>query len=302
MEKHIKIAGYQPEGSILSQSLNIFSKALANDTSELKTEFTFNIMDNGKAPEEIIKLVSDGVYDVGYISSSYFAKKIPELYIFDIPFLIKSRQQAYNLIEGPYQDQISAEVSEKYNLTLLSIWDYGFRHFSNHEYPIKTLADCKGLLFRTLLNDLHLKMFTSLGFKAEMMQVSEYLRRIKNGEKIAQENALTNFYNFQLHNYHRYLSLTNHLLGMALLICNKNTFSTLTTEQKKQFLGAASSSAITQRELAMAEEKVVLEKLKNNGVLVYNLSDNEKVAFKKALSKSALPFQDKIGNKALKYL
>lgn len=259
-------------------------------------------MDNGKAPEEIIKLVSDGVYDVGYISSSYFAKKIPKLYIFDIPFLIKSRQQAYNLIEGPYQDQISAEVSEKYNLTLLSIWDYGFRHFSNHEYPIKTLADCKGLLFRTLLNDLHLKMFTSLGFKAEMMQVSEYLRRIKNGEKIAQENALTNFYNFQLHNYHRYLSLTNHLLGMALLICNKNTFSTLTTEQKKQFIGAASSSAITQRELAMAEEKVVLEKLKNNGVLVYNLSDDEKAAFKKALSKSALPFQDKIGNKALKYL
>ena len=302
MEKHIKIAGYQPEGSILSQSLNIFSKALANYTSNIKTEFTFNIMDNGKAPEEIIKLVSDGVYDVGYISSSYFAKKIPKLYIFDIPFLIKSRQQAYNLIEGPYQDQISAEVSEKYNLTLLSIWDYGFRHFSNHEYPIKTLADCKGLLFRTLLNDLHLKMFTSLGFKAEMMQVSEYLRRIKNGEKIAQENALTNFYNFQLHNYHRYLSLTNHLLGMALLICNKNTFSTLTTEQKKQFLGAASSSAITQRELAMAEEKVVLEKLKNNGVLVYNLSDDEKAAFKKALSKSALPFQDKIGNKALKYL
>ena len=302
MEKRIKIAGNQPQGSILSQSLNIFSKALANDTSNIKTEFTFNIMDNGKAPEEIIRLVSEGVYDVGYISSSYFAKKIPELYIFDIPFLIKSRQQAYNLIEGPYQDQISAEVSEKYNLTLLSIWDYGFRHFSNHEYPIKTLADCKGLLFRTLLNDLHLKMFTSLGFNAEMMQVSEYLRRIKNGEKIAQENALTNFYNFQLHNYHRYLSLTNHLLGMALLICNKNTFSTLTTEQKKQFLGAASSSAITQRELAMAEEKVVLEKLKNNGVLVYNLSDDEKAAFKKALSKSALPFQDKIGNKALKYL
>ena len=302
MEKRIKIAGYQPEGSILSQSLNIFGKSLANKTPNIKTEFTFNIMDIGKAPEEIIKLVSDGVYDVGYISSSYFAKKIPELYIFDIPFLIKNRQQAYNLIESPYQEQISAEVSEKYNLTLLSIWDYGFRHFSNHEYPIKTLADCKGLLFRTLLNDLHLKMFASLGFKAEMLQVSEYLSRIKSGEKIAQENALTNFYNFQLHHYHRYLSITNHLLGMALLICNKNTFSTLTTEQKKQFLSASSSSATTQRELAIAEEKLVLEKLKNNGVLVYNLSDNEKAAFKKALSKTALPFRDKIGTKALEYL
>ena len=121
MEKRIKIAGYQPEGSILSQSLNIFGKSLANETPNIKTEFTFNIMDIGKAPEEIIKLVSDGVYDVGYISSSYFAKKIPELYIFDIPFLIKNRQQAYNLIESPYQEQISAEVSEKYNLKLLSM-------------------------------------------------------------------------------------------------------------------------------------------------------------------------------------
>ena len=75
MEKRIKIAGYQPEGSILSQSLNIFGKSLANKTPNIKTEFTFNIMDIGKAPEEIIKLVSDGVYDIGYISSSYFAKK-----------------------------------------------------------------------------------------------------------------------------------------------------------------------------------------------------------------------------------
>ena len=121
MEKRIKIAGYQPEGPILSQSLNIFGKSLANENPNIKTEFTFNIMNIGKAPEEIIKLVSDGVYDVGYISSSYFAKKIPELYIFDIPFLIKNRQQAYNLIESPYQEQISAEVSEKYNLTLLSM-------------------------------------------------------------------------------------------------------------------------------------------------------------------------------------
>ena len=81
MEKRIKIAGYQPEGSILSQSLNIFGRSLANENPDIKTEFTYNIMDKGKAPEEIIKLVSDGVYDVGYISSSYFAKKIPELYI-----------------------------------------------------------------------------------------------------------------------------------------------------------------------------------------------------------------------------
>ena len=67
-------------------------------------------------------------------------------------------------------------------------------------------------------------------------------------------------------------------------------------------MSASSSSATTQRELAIAEEKLVLEKLKNNGVLVYNLSDNEKVAFKKALSKTALPFRDKIGTKALEYL
>ena len=63
MEKRIKIAGYQPEGSILSQSLNIFGRSLANENPDIKTEFTFNIMDIGKAPEEIIKLVSDGVYD-----------------------------------------------------------------------------------------------------------------------------------------------------------------------------------------------------------------------------------------------
>ena len=51
-------------------------------------------MDVGKVPGHMPDLVRSGDITLGYIAASYLADVARELYIFDLPFEIKSREQA----------------------------------------------------------------------------------------------------------------------------------------------------------------------------------------------------------------
>ena len=44
---------------------------------------------------------------------------------------------------------------------------------------------------------------------------------VASGKVDAQENPLTNIYNFGLHKTHRTITLTGHLLGVALVLFNR---------------------------------------------------------------------------------
>ena len=88
----LTIGGYQPIGSLLSQTLQNVEANLVDHLGE-KTNISLinNIMDLGKVPGHMPELIKSGEITMGYIASSYLANLAPELYIFDLPFEIKSR-------------------------------------------------------------------------------------------------------------------------------------------------------------------------------------------------------------------
>ena len=120
----IKLAGYQPHGSLLSQTLKLFSDFLKKhlpDTVSIK--FSNNIMDLGYAPGAMPDAIESGKFDIGYIATSYFSKSIPELYIFDLPFTLRNKAQAYRLVDGPFASMVASQFEKKTHLKLLNIWN-----------------------------------------------------------------------------------------------------------------------------------------------------------------------------------
>ena len=102
-------------------------------------------MDIGKVPGHMPNLVSSGDITLGYIAASYLADIAPELYVFDLPFEIKSREQAYRLVDGPFTDIVADKLAAGGGFKLLGIWEYGFRHFTNASHlsaPPPIVAAC----------------------------------------------------------------------------------------------------------------------------------------------------------------
>ncbi|MEE2745843.1 MAG: TRAP transporter substrate-binding protein [Pseudomonadota bacterium] len=303
MSIRISLAGYQPKTSILCQSLDHLAKRLsANCSQKIELNITYNIMESGHAPSTLPSLISSRQYDIGFIATSYFAHTIPELYIFDLPFVIKERSQAYDLIDNKLFKLVERHFRKRFDLKLLTIWDYGYRHFSNHKHPLTQPHHCRGLRIRTLLNELHPKMFQALGFKTHTMEVSEYLKQIKSGRHIAQENALSNFFNFGLQKYHPYVSLSGHLIGMAALICSQDLYDSWPKHIQNHVLEAVQHTTFAQREMVDEDEQVILKKLIAGGIKVNKLTTSEKNRFSRVLSSVTEPYKDKIGSNLLSSL
>ena len=303
MESTLKIVGYQPTNSVLSRSLSLFVDTLEKVAPDnFIITVNHNIMDLGHKPGEMLKLIQNGTFDIGYISASYFAHYVHELYIFDLPFLINEKKQAYHLIDGKFTEIVDHQLKQKILVKLLAIWDYGHRHFTNQTRIIRSPRDCKGMALRTLLNELHPLMFKSLGFRPQIMEIDDFLSSLRAGEKIAQENALTNFYNFKLHKFHRYITLSYHLPGMALLIINEDFFENKTAKIKHAIREAAYYSTAKQRQLCSNEEKYVLNKLRTQDYQIHSLNKEERATFEKSLSLITSPYQNKIGKKIFNML
>ena len=299
----IKLAGYQPHGSLLSQTLKLFSDFLKKhlpDTVSIK--FSNNIMDLGYAPGAMPDAIESGKFDIGYIATSYFSKSIPELYIFDLPFTLRNKAQAYRLVDGPFTSMVASQFEKKTHLKLLNIWEYGYRHFTNDSHPIRRPIDCQNLPIRTLLNELHPIMFKTLGFKPVTLQVNEFLKQLKAGKKIAQENALTNYYNFGIHEFHHHITLSSHLLGMAILICKRELFENWPREIQEVVTAAALHATLEQRKIAAIEEEVVLKKFSPDNYKIHKLTDEEKSLFEDALITPTSPYREKIGKATLAML
>lgn len=299
----LTIGGYQPIGSLLSQTLQNVEANLVDHLGE-KTNISFinNIMDLGKVPGHMPELIKSGEITMGYIASSYLANLAPELYIFDLPFEIKSRESAYKLVDGPLYERVATRLAEVAGLKLLGIWEYGFRHFTNNTRPIRSPADCNGLPIRTLLNELHPKMFKALGFQPEVVQLSEFLERIRAGEPMAQENALTNYYNFGLQNFHKHITLSHHLIGMALFICALPAFESWPLKVRLAVEEAGRDATIAQRSLALTEEEEILSRLSASGCQIHHLTNDEKLEFEKILRPLAEPYREKVGPEVIRLL
>tara|TARA_E500000331_G_scaffold192522_1_gene185012 strand:+ start:150 stop:1073 length:924 start_codon:yes stop_codon:yes gene_type:complete len=303
MTINITLGGYQPITSLLSRTLQLVEGSLAGQLREtVHLTLHNNIMDLGKVPGHMPELVKSGDVTLGYIAASYLADVAPELYVFDLPFEIKSREQAYRLVDGPFTDLVSDKLAANAGLKLLGIWEYGFRHFTNASHPIRTPSDCIGLPIRTLLNELHPKMFKALGFDPEVVQLSEFLERVRAGETFAQENALTNYYSFGLQDFHQQVTLSHHLLGMALFICDLQTFETWPSSVQTAILVAGAAGTKGQRPLAAKEEENILTKLTESGCQIHEMTDDEKQAFDDILQPLAEPYRGKIGRQALQLL
>ena len=58
-------------------------------------------------------------------------------------------------------------------MTILSVWESGYRHMTNNTRPILAPADIAGIKFRTNENSMKVKMYEAVGGSAVIMAFSD---------------------------------------------------------------------------------------------------------------------------------
>ena len=279
-EHKITFGGYQPPASIHNRAAEIFGATLLEELGD-SVDFTLtgNIIEQGHKAADLLTMVESGDLSMCYFSTSYLADRVPEFALLDLPFVIEDRAQAYRILDSALGTLLAERLAAVSGFQVLGFWDNGFRHFSNRKHPIRTPADCEGLTLRTLFSDLHAEVFRLLGFEPIALDVKDLLTAAASGAVDAQENPLTNTFNFGLHEHHPYITLSSHFFGAAALLCNRQQFESWQAPVRDAVREAVAKATLAQRQFAADEDVTVLKKLVAAGIDIVSLTAEERNAF-----------------------
>jgi TRAP-type C4-dicarboxylate transport system substrate-binding protein len=93
------------------------------------------------------------------------------------------------------------------------------------------------------------------------------------------DNPLTNTYNFGVHNYHRYITLTGHFFGGTAFICNRTIYDSWPKDFKDTFNAIGKLATEYQWNLATKEDELTIQKLSIENNLINEITDDQKKIF-----------------------
>jgi TRAP-type C4-dicarboxylate transport system substrate-binding protein len=258
----IRLGGYQKPASIHTRACLQFGEALrARLGNAVDFQFVPDVLALGHKSGELPGMVERGNLSMCYISSLRFTRWVPQLGIFDLPFLFRDRAAAYRALDGALGAHLRAQLPARSPFRLLAYWDNGFRHFSNKVRPIRTPADCRGIRIRIQMSEVQAESLRLLGFEPILEDIKIFVEQIAGDRFQAQDNPLTNIYNFNIHRHHRYITLSGHVFGVACLMCNRSQYDSWPEAVRRAVDDAAAEATALQLQLAAAEDEDILKKL-----------------------------------------
>jgi len=227
-------------------------------------------------------------------SFSKFTDFIPQLQLFDLPFLFDDKEHLHKVLDGEVGRKILTLVGKR-GLVGLAYWDNGFKQISANKPLIKP-ENAAGLKFRTMSSKVLEEQFKAIEADSMVLPFSEVYGALRQGVVDGQENTLSNIYTQRFHEVQSDLTLTNHGYLGYLVVTNKIFWNRLTERQREIITGAMRDATEFARTKAAELNETNLEKIRESGrIAIHELSADQRRVWKKKLMTIYPEFYDVIG-------
>jgi len=246
-----------------------------------------------------------GVIAGSLTTSAYLAKFTPETQVLSIPYLFPSNYVGYEVLAGPFGQELIELTAKTSGLRIITMWACGFRNFGNNVRPIRSAADMKGLKMRTMPSPVHMEMMKLLGSKPTPVDWNEVYTALQTGVVDGMENTPSNITGQKWHEVTKYYTLDGHFLSIGVILVGESWFQKQSKELQQALIEAGKMGNIAGSGVYVTNEKLQLEEVKRPGVEVYAPTLAQKETFRKAAQPGVVEYlREKIGDewidKALK--
>ena len=230
---------------------------------------------------EMIESVQIGTIDCTFTSTGPVGNFVPEVRIFDVPFLFRDAAHARGVLDSEIGQSVLARFTARGLVGV--IWtENGFRHLTNSRREVNSPADLRGLKVRTMENQVHMRAFSTLGALPTPMAFSELIPALQQGTVDGQENPISVIVANNINQVQRFMTLTNHVYSPAVMICNPGMINRLSAADRALFQEAARAAQKANRDRVSADDASGVEELRRRGMTVVTQVDTS--AFQTALA------------------
>src|SRR3546814_12961688 len=82
------------------------------------------------------------------LPSTVMSSEVDLFGLFEMPYIVKDREHMKRIEKEIFWPKL-APAAEKKGLTILAVWENGYRHITNNKHPIVKPADLHGIKLRT---------------------------------------------------------------------------------------------------------------------------------------------------------
>jgi C4-dicarboxylate-binding protein DctP len=165
-------------------------------------------------------------------SFSKFGKIVPQLALFDLPFLFNDIDHLHRVQDSSVGKKLKGMVTAK-GYVALSFWDNGFKQLSSSQKPLIKPSDAQGQKFRIMSSKVLEAQFKAVDANPQMMPFSEVYSGLQQGVIDGQENTISNIYTKKFHEVQKYLTISNHGYLGYLIVVSKKFWNSLPSDLRK---------------------------------------------------------------------
>lgn len=244
----------------------------------------------------MVQGLQQGTVDIGVSGTAYFSGLVPEIEVFQLPYLFEDLEAARAATSGPAADAINEKFAEV-GIIGLSFWENGFRELTNNVRPVTTPDDLKGIKLRTLSADVQVALWEALGALPTPIDASEMYTALQQGTVQGQENPLHEIVARKLYEVQPYVTLTDHVYTPFYMAISEITWNKMSDSQKALIQEAADVAREEQLRLTDEAQASAKQELLDNGCEI--VEDPDKEAFKEIAVTTWSVFTDAYGTELL---
>jgi tripartite ATP-independent transporter DctP family solute receptor len=286
----LKASDVHPEGYPTVQAVEDMGKKLSDATSGRLTIQMYASMQLG-GEKEAIEQAQVGAIQIARVSVGALGPVVPDLNVFNLPFLFRNTAHMEKVIDGPIGQDLLDKVTNNPNTHLVGLaWmDAGARNFYDTKKPIESIADLKGLKIRVMGNPMFVAMMTALGGNGVAMGYDQVFSALQTGVVDGAENNPPSFYFDNHYQAAKYYTLTEHLIVPEILVFSRLSWDKLSKDDQALISKLAREAQADERQLWKKKEADAMDKMKAAGIEIITISD--KTPFQQAVK----PVWDKYG-------
>lgn len=292
-EVTIKLAHPNVPEHPMGQAFEHFKKLVEERSNG---EITVDIYDSSKFGnfDSVVQGLQSGLLQMGSASTPNLAPFSKDFLIFDMPFLIPSYEAADLITDGEI-GQNAADALESTGILGLGYIEIGFRHNFNNTRSVEQLSDMDGLKIRSTPSKAHISTLEALGANPTPIAWSEVYTALQQQtvDGIDIDLNLAWFNNF--HEVTDNLTLVGSLYSPHLVMASKVWFEGLSPERQELITTAFEEMQEFERNLIRENEEEILGKMKEKGMTVVELTEDERAKWEEATQPVIEEFSDQIG-------
>lgn len=238
---------------------------------------------------ELIESVKNGFIQGG-LASGVMANFFPSAMVTDIPYLFPNAEVADKVMDGPFGQKLSQDLTAATGMHNMCFGEVGFRHFSTGKKPVHSPADLAGLKIRVQETPVYVTEMKALGAQPTPIAFPETYTALQTGVVDGQENPIPTLIFAKFYEVQKHVTLDGHNYGIDWFVLSDKFYKSLPPDLLKVVSDAARVACTEERKANRAFTAEGNKTMIAKGVTVYTPTPAEIGQFRAAAQPPVIDF------------